>query len=262
MGPSPLRRDGDVKLWVQLLADLRRRLADGEFAESFPGELVITRDYEVSRHTVRQALAELRAEGTVTAARGRAPKVAPQPEIRQPLGTLYSLFAAVEATGAPQRSVVLALDTRADGVIAARLGLEESTPLVYLERLRLAGDEPLAVDRAWLPSAFAAPLLDVDFSHTALYAEYADRCGVRVTGGTEHIRAVVPTRGERALLGLDDDPSVAAFAINRLGHTHGRPVEWRQTIVRGDRFSMTAELSAASGFQVVTTPRRAIPAIV
>lgn len=260
MGPSPLRRDGGGKLWVQLLADLRRRLADGEFTESFPGELVITKDYEVSRHTVRQALAELRAEGTVTAARGRTPRVAPPPEIRQPLGTLYSLFAAVEAAGTPQRSVVLALDTRADGVIAARLGLEESTPLVYLERLRLAGDEPLAVDRAWLPAALAIPLLDVDFSHTALYAEYADRCGVRLTGGTEHIRAVIPTRGERALLGLEEDPPVvAAFAINRLGYAQGRPVEWRHTIVRGDMFSVTTATTATAvdlpgaAFQVAVT---------
>ena len=50
---------------------------------------------------------------------------------------------------------------RADGVVAARLGLEESTPLVHLERLRLADAEPLAVDRVWLPERLAAPLLDV-----------------------------------------------------------------------------------------------------
>ena len=61
------------------------------------------------------------------------------------------------------------LDVRADGVAAARLGLEEPTPLVYLERLRLAADEPLAVDRVWLPERLAAALLEVDFSRTALY---------------------------------------------------------------------------------------------
>ncbi|GAY10962.1 predicted transcriptional regulator of N-acetylglucosamine utilization, GntR family [Pseudonocardia sp. N23] len=79
------------------------------------------------------------------------------------------MFASVEQAGHEQRSIVHTLDLRADGSVAARLGLEVSTPLVYLERLRLADDEPLALDRVWLPGSLAAPLLDVDFSHMALY---------------------------------------------------------------------------------------------
>ena len=181
-------------------------------------------------------------------------------EIEQPLGALYSLFASVEAAGLTQRSVVRVLDVRADGVVATRLGLEESTPLLYLERLRLAGPEPLAVDRVWLPEHLAAPLLDVDFSHTALYDEYSTRCGVAVTGGREHLRAVVPTDAERSLLGVD--AGVGAFAIDRLGCSRGRPVEWRHTLVRGDRFGVTAQFSARHGYQLdlpVLTPSISTP---
>ena len=39
-GAHPLQRSGGL-LWQQLLADLRRRLADGEFAAAFPGELAL-----------------------------------------------------------------------------------------------------------------------------------------------------------------------------------------------------------------------------
>ena len=45
-------------------------------------------------------------------------------------------------------------------VVASRLDLEASSPLLYLERLRFAGDEPLALDRVWLPASIAEPLLD------------------------------------------------------------------------------------------------------
>ncbi len=161
-----------------MLADLRRRLDAGEFADVFPGELVLVNEYGVSRHTVREALRRLRGEGLVVAERGRAPRLAGAVEIEQPIGALYSLFASVEAAGLRQHSVVRTLDARADGVVAVRLGLEESTPLLYLERLRLADDEPLAVDRVWLPARLAAPLLDVDFSHTARYTELSRRCGI------------------------------------------------------------------------------------
>ncbi len=237
--PRPLDR-GAGPLWSTLLADLRHRLGAGEFADAFPGELALVAQYGVSRHTVREALRHLRAEGTVTAARGRRPRLGP-PEVEQQLGALTSLFAAVEGAGLEQRSVVRVLQVRADGVIAARLHLEESTPLVHLERLRLAGDEPLALDRVWLPADLARPLLDVDFTHTALYTELLVHCGVRLTGGRERVRAVVPTRGERALLHVP--AGVALLAVERTGCLHGRPVEHRHTLVRGDRFAITSELS-------------------
>ncbi|WBC16442.1 GntR family transcriptional regulator [Micromonospora sp. WMMA1998] len=241
-------RDSALPLWAQVLADLRRRLTDDEFTDAFPGELALVDEYRVSRHTVREALRRLRAEGLVVAARGRPPRLAGTMEIEQPVGALYSLFASVEAAGLRQRSVVRTLDVRADGVVAVRLGLEESTPLLYLERVRLAGEEPLAVDRVWLPARVAAPLLSADFTHTALYTELSRRCGVSLTKGAEHIRAVVPTPAERTLLGIDD--RVAAFAIDRLGEHRGEPVEWRHTLVRGDRFAVTADFTARTGYRL------------
>jgi GntR family transcriptional regulator len=249
MGTRALNRSGSVPLWQQLQQELLDRLAAGEFTDHFPGELALVDDYGVSRHTVRQALQQLRADGVIVAERGRQPRVAPAPEIQQPVGALYSLFASVEAAGLAQHSVVRTFDTRADAVVAERLGLEASTPLVYLERLRLAGEEPLAIDRVWLPADVAAPLLDADFSHTSLYGELFRRTGIRLDHGSEEIHAVTPTAAERKQLHCPG--TVAAFSINRLGHVRGRPVEWRHTLIRGDRFAMTAEFSATAGYRLI-----------
>jgi len=242
-GQRCLTRSPGSPLWAQLLADLRSRLAAGEFDETFPGELALVDEYGVSRHTVREALRHLRAEGRVVAARGRRPRLAPV-EVQVQLGALSSLFAAVEAAGLEQRSIVRALDVRRDGVIATRLLLEESAPLVYLERVRLAGDEPLALDRVWLPAEVAAPLLTVDFTHTALYAELLMHCGLRLTGGREQVRAVLPLHGERALLHVP--AGVALLSVERTGCLDGRPLEYRQTFVRGDRFAVTAQYDGRS----------------
>ncbi|WP_116710169.1 GntR family transcriptional regulator [Actinomycetospora cinnamomea] len=244
-------RQSPVPLWSQVQDDLRRRLSEGEFDTVFPGENALVTDYDVSRNTVREALRGLRAEGLVTAERGRAPRVR-RAEIEQPVGTLYSLFASVEAAGLTQRSDVRVLDVRADGVVAAHLGLEESTPLVHLERLRRAGDAPLAVDRVWLPATVAAPLLDADFTHTSLYTELAARTGTRLESGHERISAQVPTEGERKLLECGED--VAVFVIERTGIAQGRPLEWRQTIVRGDRFAFDARFSARGLHLAVAPP--------
>ena len=244
MAARAVDRNSALPLWSQVQKDLRRRAGRGEFDRAFPGENALVDQYQVSRNTVREALRALRAEGLVTAERGRAPRLVTGGEITQPVGTLYSLFASVEAAGLRQRSIVRALEVRADGVIAPKLGLEESTPLLHLERLRFADDEPLALDRVWLPAALAEPLLAVDFSHTSLYAELASRAGVRLQGGSEQIGAVVPSPAERRLLECPE--GVAAFVIERTGRAGVRTVEWRQTIVRGDRFVFQADFSAGN----------------
>lgn len=246
--PRPLDRQSPTPLWAQLHADLWRRLRAGAFADTFPGELALVAEYQVSRQTVRAALRELRVEGVVIAERGRRPRLAEPTVITQPLGTLYSLFASVEAAGLRQASIVRARDLRADGVIADRLGLEASTPLFRLERLRLADGEPLALDTVWLPGDLGAPLLDADLSHTSLYDELAARAGVRLEGGREHISAVVPTRAEQRHLRIT--AATGALAIRRLGYVGGRPVEWRHTLIRGDRFSLLAEFSSRTGYRL------------
>lgn len=105
-----------------------------------------------------------------------------------------------------------------------------------------------ALDRVWVPEDIGSPLLGVDFAHTGFYDEFLDRAGIALSGGREQIRAVVPSEGDRSLLGLGEHG--AALAIDRLGCAKGEPVEWRHTLVRGDRFSVMAEFSARDGYQL------------
>ncbi|HUW78572.1 MAG TPA: GntR family transcriptional regulator [Candidatus Nanopelagicaceae bacterium] len=235
---SALDRSAREPLWAQLLADLRTRLALGQFADSFPGEYALAEEYEISRHTVREALRRLRSEGTVTAERGRKPRLA-SAEVEQPLGALTSLFAQVEARGLEQRSIVRALGLRKNEIVAKQLDLDTDAPLVFLERLRLAGEIPLALDQVWLPADLATPLLAVDFSRTALYDELLIHCGVAPTDGWEQIRAVAPTRSERALLKIP--AGGALLEVERISCLHNRPLEYRHTLVRGDRYAVTAQ---------------------
>lgn len=74
-GAEALERTGDRPLWAQLQDDLLRRIRAHEFDASFPGELALTEEYEVSRHAVRRALGQLRADGVVVAERGRSPRL-------------------------------------------------------------------------------------------------------------------------------------------------------------------------------------------
>lgn len=247
-GPRELDRSTTTtSLWLQLHADLVRRIEASEFPDTFPGEIELMRAYGVSRFTVREAVGRLRRDGVIRSSRGRSSVVNPG-LIAQDLGAMYSLFHELESRGIEQRSEVLVAELRRDDVGSDRLHLPDGSAALYLERLRHADEEPLAWDCAWLDPELAAPLLDVDFTRTALYDEWHRVAGVRLTGGHESIRAVVPTAGQRELLSMSEDE--AALMIERVGMAEDRPVEFRRTLVRGSRFGFTATWSSSQAYQV------------
>jgi GntR family transcriptional regulator len=241
MSANELDRKSPMPLWAQLEAELRRRVEAGEFDEGyFPTDLELTEAYDVSRHTVREAVRQLNKTGLLTRERGRG-TVVNRSEFEQSLGTLYSLFQSVESAGVEQTSEVLRLEVVSDSAAATQLELPEDAELVLLERLRLAAGAPLAVDRAWLPAALAAPLLDVDWSRTALYAELAAAGAPVPNQGWERLTPIVPTPADRGRLGLRKTD--AAFFLERLGSRDGVPVEWRTTVIRGDRYRFVTDWS-------------------
>jgi len=238
-----LDRSSPMPLWAQLEADLRDRLESGEFNESFPTDLQLTEMYGVSRHTVREAVRHLNKTGLLKRERGRG-TVVNRSEFEQSLGTLYSLFQSVESAGVDQTSEVQRCEIVNEPAAAAQLGLDDDVELLLIERLRLAGGSPLAMDRAWLPAVIARPLLDVDWARTALYRELAAAGAPVPNQGWERLTPIVPSAGDRKMLGLRK--ADAAFFLERLGSNGGRPIEWRTTIIRGDRYRFVTDWSAGN----------------
>ena len=246
-----LDRTSPLPLWAQLEAALRQRLDAGDFNDRFPTDHELVEQYEVSRHTVREAIRHLNQAGILRRERGRG-TVINRGSFEQPLGALYSLFRSVEESGAKQRSEVLELREDINPTIAERLELPADVPLLLLERLRLADDAPLALDRAWLPMATAEPLLDINFQHTALYDELERVCGIRPNAGWERMTPVLPPRDESRL--LDMRTGEAAFFLERLGTHNGTPLEWRTTTIRGDRYRFLFNFEAGSAPALTTGP--------
>lgn len=235
-----MRTTSAEPLWAQVLADLRQRLGGGEFADRFPGDHELVAHYGVSRHTVREAVRRLQADGLLERRRGQGSFVT-QPGIEQPIGKPYSLYRSVDCVGG-QESVVRVLERREDREAAEALGCP-GAPLVYLERLRVVEGTPLALDRSWLPAPRTEALLEVDFRTASLCDELSRLCGISLTNGWERIRPVLPDRHEREL--LDIGAREPAFGIERLARAGNEAIEWRRSLVRGDRFTFVARWSAA-----------------
>jgi GntR family transcriptional regulator len=229
-------------LYRRLLGRLRDDIASGRLrpGDLIPPEIEIARAHRISRHTVRQAIVELAREGLLLRERGRGTFVA-RPPLVQSLGALYSFAHEMRGRGLDFHTQVLHRDVRpASPLIAARLRIQPAAPVIEMELLRLVEDAPVSLEFSIVPFARVPSLLTAELAHCAVYDVMAERDGVVVTLGREELRPVVLDRRQAALLQVA--AGSPAFHIERHTLAGDEPVEWRRSLVRGDRYLYRAEL--------------------
>ena len=99
----------------------------------------------------------------------------------------------------------------------------------------------------------ASPLLTSNFERTALYDELELRCGLRPDAGWERIAPIVPSAEDCERIGLG--AGEAAFFLERFSTVAGRPIEWRTTTIRGDRYRFVAHYEVGTAPPLVAAAR-------
>lgn len=229
-----------LPLWAQLASQLRRRLSSGEFDERFPTEVELAGAFSVSRATVREAIRRLRGEGLLEARRGSGTFVVNR-QLDAPILGTAGLAQAITAAGLVEASKVLRVEQGPAGEVAARaLGLKTHQSVQWVERLRYADGEPLALD--WSALALDATerrnFLGGDLNQGSLYGLLEERCRLRITGGREQLRAVACAPAERKLLHPGREEGV--LEVERVAYAGDRAVEWRRSLVRGRGYVLNA----------------------
>ena len=233
--PVVIDRSSPVPLYHQLAEQLMAAIESGTLGpgDAFENELALAYRLDLSRPTVRRAIAELVQRGLLVRRRGIGTTVASPMVHRR--DELTSLFEDMERRGQAPVTTVLRLETDVtDATAAAALGLPADTPLVFIERVRSAGDMPAAVMHNWLPSAFG-DLSIADIEAGSLYAWLRTK-GIKPVVAHQVIGARRPTARERKLLKLTaGDPlltmSRRAFAAD------GSAVEYGDHCYRFDQYA-------------------------
>jgi GntR family transcriptional regulator len=134
----------------------------------------------------------------------------------------------------PATHLVAARPEAAVESVAAALRLEVGSPTLYLERLRLAGGEPLLLEMVHLPAERFPGLLASDLEHNSLYDVLTERYATPVVRAREALEPVLLPAREARLLGLE--PRSLALLVEGIAFTRDdTPVEFGRTFVRGDR---------------------------
>lgn len=227
---------GPIPLHHQVFRDLKAALDGSEWqpGDRMPTERELAQRYGCSLITVRHALGELVREGRIERTRGRGTFVL-QPRIDRDIAGSMSFAEEMTRRGLDAATrVVTARIEPAGNAVAESLGIGADAPVVYLERVRLGGGEPLILEQARLPAERFPGLLAYDFEHRSLYDILAERYQTRVVRARESVEPMMLRAREARLLDL---PTRAlALLIDGIAFaSDGSAVEAARSFVRGDR---------------------------
>jgi len=250
--PQSTRRAGpetDQPLYQQLLGILKREIATGVFpvGAQIPTEERLCRRFHVSRHTVREALRQLRADGLILSRRGAGTVVA-KPGVS---GGYAHTVASIEELISYAQETRYEIETSgvviADAALAKRLGCPRGQSWLRISGLRYAPGQtaPLCSTEVYVHKEFSGITRLVARRSGPIYAWIEDLYGERIAEIEQVIQArTIPRSVAGPLL---SEPGAAGIEIRRTYRlSSGVIAEIAFNLHRADRFRYVMTLKRNS----------------
>ena len=233
--------DGAAQPKYRLLHDaLGALIRDLPAGSGMPTERELCERFGVSRGTVRQALDHLEAEQRIYRHQGRGTFVAgPKMDHLLELSSHTALFRARSME--PGSRLIGVSRVPAPVEVAAMLALAEGEEILQIERVRLADDEPLAVEVLHLAARHFDGIAAVLGESQSLYELLRARFGVELAWAEETIEAALSPCREASLLGIPAGAPVLVLCRQSFDAI-GRPVEFVRSFYRADKFRFRTRL--------------------
>ena len=234
---SRIDRASPVPFYFQLKKTLAEEMIAGRWlpGDQLPSEPAICAHFDVSRTTVRQALAELEAEGMIRREKGRGTFVAEPRSTSWLLQSSQGFYEEATAAGHTVRSRVLrrGLEVLPSWACDA-LDLSEGSAGVTVERLRWVDDRLVMYVITHLPAHLAEVLLAADLETRSLYSTLEQGKGLKVFGGRRVVESVT---AQEELAGLlEVEPGAPLLFVESVSwDREQRPFECYRAWHRADR---------------------------
>lgn len=241
-----VRKDIEQPIYRQLQDLIRGHIASGAWkpGEAIPTERALVQEFGVARMTIRQALDGLLHEGLIVRTRGRGTFVA-QPPVERELTRMHSFTEDMRGRGlAPSARLLARQVVPAPEEVSAQLQLGRREAVVYLQRLRLADDLPIALESCYLAYDIGQLVLEADLERNSLYQILEGQAQLTLVHASQELQAALPTRAEAALLQTSRRQPVLVIQqttyVRRAGEE--RPGICGRTVYRADRYRFHLEV--------------------
>lgn len=206
-------------------------LKDGD---KLPTEDVLCSYFNVSRITVRKALTELLHEGYIIKRHGKGSYVK-SGVAKMQLNSLQGFTEEMRSRGMAASSKVIGIElVNADNIVAGKLNIEEGSKVYCLERLRLANNEPMSIEKVYIPYYLCSDLEKHDLTKS-LYEILDKNYGLNPKKAEQSIEASIAGKREREILGIKLRSPI--LKIERTSYlSNNTPLEYVTSVYRGDKY--------------------------
>ncbi len=233
----PQVRTNGVPAYKRIQSTILKRVEAGQLkpGDAVDSERELAKIHGVSLMTARHALAGLEREGFVVRRRGAGTFVAP-PKIH--FNKLMSYTEQMAGRGLTIASKLLSLtvvDTEHE--VAARLALPATSRLVKLERIRLGGEEPFALETCYLSADEFGDLTHARLDRVSLFSILEHDYGLEIAHADEEIDATSADAHTARLLGIPHGSPVLRIR-QEIYSDKGKPVIYVLGLYRSDRHNL------------------------
>lgn len=245
------------KTLYQVVSDsILEMIESGEYlaGSRLPSESELCKIYQASRNTVRHALSDLVDQGVLVTVHGVGTFVQDN-RFTKTTEHLYGFSGEMALHGKSVSSKVLdAKIINADPFLARRLHVQLGAEVVFLYRLRLLEDKPMAIERAYLPAHLFPDILQFDFSKESLYRVLSEHYEMKPDHAEQEIGAEIATDEVARMLGLQQPAAVLVFHRETRSQDD-RVIEYVDSEFRADQFEFYTHLDANASSQPVIFER-------
>jgi GntR family transcriptional regulator len=205
-----LNRDSAIALYTQIADIIRAEIDAGTFAidSKLPAESELTLRFGVSRVTVRQAIAQLLAEGYVVSKQGKGTFVS-RHKLLHDLKPMRGFYDALVAQGVEPKTKLLEFGPAAMPAPLRQAFGDAEGDCFRLRRLYLVDDEPFALVESYLPPQ-ASGLTWEQVNRNPIYVLLERLLSMSVQNAEIRIRACQAGAAIGQVLGL---PARAALLV-------------------------------------------------
>ncbi|MBU5441491.1 MULTISPECIES: GntR family transcriptional regulator [unclassified Paenibacillus] len=237
---NEISKQAPVPLYYQLKEILKRAIERQEWrpGDLIPSERELMERYDISRPTVRQAVAELVNEGLLRKEHGRGTFVASPKITGRFLETLGSFQHEMELQGLPFATVVVQQKIVPADQAPQEIFANRYESYLLLERLRVVKNEPYVVATTYVPLALAPGIEGEDFEQVSLYRLMEDRYHYRIGYARRTIESEHATPELAAMLRIKHRDAIQK--ISTVGYLDSdMPFEYTIGRYRGDVSNFT-----------------------
>ena len=205
---------------------------------AIPSERDLMTTYDVSRATVRRAIDSLVADGLLHRIQGKGTFVA-RPRVESRLH-LASFSQDMRSRGlVPSTRLMRVDEDRPPSEVARALGLGPRGSAWRIDRVRLADDQPMALEQGWYPCS-ALPDLDTADLTGSLYTLFEQRYGILIDSAEQTLwgEAAEGATARR----LEAPVHTPLLVFRRVASAAGRRLEYVVSRYRGDRYQVHMSL--------------------